>query len=201
MRVADDGELLSRGPSVFQGYWKKPEQTAEVFDEEGFFHTGDIGTIDGDGFVFITDRKKDLIVTAGGKNIAPQPVESRLKQSTLVENAVLIGDGRPFVVALLAPDPEGVAAWAREHGVDPSDLSTALAHPDLARRYVEVVEGVNAGLARFEQIKDFRVLPRAFTVDGGELTPTMKVRRRVVAEAYAEIIEVMYDGQRGRPAG
>ncbi len=196
MRIADDGELLARGPSVFSGYWNKPEATAEVFDAEGFFHTGDIGTIDGDGFVFITDRKKDLIVTAGGKNIAPQPVESRLKQSTLVENAVLIGDGRPFVVALLAPDPEGVAAWAREHGVDAADLSAVLVHPDLVSRYAEVVEEVNAGLARFEQIKEFRVLPRAFTVDGGELTPTMKVKRRVVAEAYADLIEAMYSGPR-----
>jgi long-chain acyl-CoA synthetase len=192
MRVAGDGELLARGPSVFQGYWKKPEQTAEIFDDEGFFHTGDIGTIDGDGFVFITDRKKDLIVTAGGKNIAPQPVESRLKQSVLVENAVLIGDGRPFVVALLAPDPEGVAAWAGENGMDASNLAAVLAHPDLEQRYAGVVEEVNAGLARFEQIKEFRVLPRAFTVDGGELTPTMKVKRRVVAETYADLIESMY---------
>jgi long-chain acyl-CoA synthetase len=196
MRVADDGELLARGPSVFSGYWNKPGSTAEVFDDEGFFHTGDIGTIDGDGFVFITDRKKDLIVTAGGKNIAPQPVESALKQSPLVENAVLIGDGRPFLVALLAPDPEAVAAWARDHGVDPSNFAAALAHPDLVSRYVEVVEGVNHRLARFEQIKEFRVLPRAFTVDGGELTPTMKVKRRVVAEAYADLIEAMYGAPR-----
>jgi long-chain acyl-CoA synthetase len=196
MRVADDGELLARGPSVFRGYWNKPEQTAEVFDDEGFFHTGDIGTIDGEGFVFITDRKKDLIVTAGGKNIAPQPVESRLKQSVLVENAVLIGDGRPFVVALLAPDPEGVAAWAGEHGVDASNLAAVLAHPDLEARYAGVVEEVNAGLARFEQIKEFRVLPRAFSVDGGELTPTMKVKRRVVAETYADLIESMYGAPR-----
>jgi long-chain acyl-CoA synthetase len=192
MRVADDGELLARGPSVFKGYWNKPGQTAEVFDREGFFHTGDIGTIDSDGFVFITDRKKDLIVTAGGKNIAPQPVESALKQSPLVENAVLVGDGRPFVVALLAPDPEAVAAWADNHGLDPSDLAAALAHPDLVRRFTEVVEEVNAGLARFEQVKDFRVLAKAFTVDGGELTPTMKVKRRVVAEVYADLIGTMY---------
>jgi long-chain acyl-CoA synthetase len=190
--VADDGELLARGPSVFLGYWNKPEQTAEVFDDDGFFHTGDIGIVDGDGFVFITDRKKDLIVTAGGKNVAPQPVESRLKASPLVENAVLVGDGRPFVTALLAPELEAVAAWAREHGLDPADPEAALAHPDLAARFAEVVDGVNAGLARFEQIREFRVLPRGFTVDGGELTPTMKVKRRVVAAAYAELIEGMY---------
>jgi long-chain acyl-CoA synthetase len=192
MKVADDGELLARGPSVFPGYWNKPERTAEVFDSEGYFSTGDIGTIDADGFVFITDRKKDLIVTAGGKNIAPQPVESELKQSPLVESAVLIGEGRPFVVALLAPDLEGVAAWAREHDLDPTNHAAALAHPELAARYAEVVEAVNARLARFERIKDFRVLPRPFTVDGGELTPTMKVKRRVVAAAYAELIEQMY---------
>jgi len=119
MRVADDGELLAKGPSVFSGYWNKPEQTAEVFDAEGFFRTGDIGTIDDDGFIFITDRKKDLIVTAGGKNIAPQPVESELKESPYIENAVLIGDGRPFVVALLAPDPE-VSSRSRSSGSCPS---------------------------------------------------------------------------------
>ena len=192
LKLAGDGELLARGPSVFPGYWNKPERTAEVFDGDGFFATGDIGAIDGDGFVFITDRKKDLIVTAGGKNIAPQPVESELKQSPLVESAILVGEGRPFVVALLAPDLEAVAAWAREHGLDPADHQAALAHPELGARYAEVVEAVNARLARFERIKDFRVLPKPFTVDGGELTPTMKVRRRVVADAYAGLIEEMY---------
>jgi long-chain acyl-CoA synthetase len=121
-------------------------------------------------------------------------VESELKQSPLVESAVLIGEGRPFVVALLAPDLEAVAGWAREHGLDPADHRTALAHPELAARFAAVVEGVNARLARFERIKDFRVLPRPFTVDGGELTPTMKVRRRVVEAAYADFIAEMYAG-------
>jgi long-chain acyl-CoA synthetase len=190
--VADDGELLARGPSVFCGYWNKPEQTAEVIDGDGLFHTGDIGTVDADGFVFITDRKKDLIVTAGGKNVAPQPIESELKQSPLVDNAVVIGDGRPFVAALIAPDPEAVAAWARERDLDPADLAAAIAHPDLAARFAEVVNGVNSRLARFEQVRKFRVLPRPFTVDGGELTPTMKVKRRVVAAAYADLIEAIY---------
>ncbi|MFV2073506.1 MAG: long-chain fatty acid--CoA ligase [Thermoanaerobaculales bacterium] len=194
MRVADDGELLAKGPSVFQGYWNKPEQTAEVFDAEGFFHTGDIGTIDEDGFVFITDRKKDLIVTAGGKNIAPQPVESELKESPFIDNAVLIGDGRPFIVALLAPDPEAVAAWAGERGEEADDLVGVLAHPELMRRFAEAVEGVNAKLARFEQIKDFRILPEPLTVEGGALTPTLKVKRRVVAGEYAKLIEEMYAG-------
>ena len=194
MRVAADGELLANGPSVFQGYWNKPDQTAEVFDADGFFHTGDIGTIDDDGFVFITDRKKDLIVTAGGKNIAPQPVESNLKESPYIENALLVGDGRPCVVALLAPDPEAVVAWAGEHGVDAGDLARVVAHPDLAREFARAVESANAKLARFEQIKTFRILPEPLTVEGGALTPTMKVKRRVVTEAYADLIEEMYSG-------
>ncbi|MBD3873566.1 MAG: long-chain fatty acid--CoA ligase [Acidobacteria bacterium] len=192
MRVADDGELLAKGPSVFTGYWNKPEQTAEVFDAEGFFRTGDIGTIDDDGFIFITDRKKDLIVTAGGKNIAPQPVESELKKSPYIENAVLIGDNRPCIVALLAPDPEVVGAWAGEHGMDADDLARVVAHPDLAREFARAVESANAKLARFEQIKTFRVLPEPLTVEGGALTPTMKVKRRAVTEAYADLIDEMY---------
>jgi long-chain acyl-CoA synthetase len=194
MRVADDGELLAKGPSVFSGYWNKPEQTAEVFDAEGFFQTGDIGTIDDDGFVFITDRKKDIIVTAGGKNIAPQPVESELKESPYIENAVLIGDGRPYIVALLAPDPEAVGAWAEDRGEDAGDLAAVLVHPELAREFAQAVEGVNEKLARFEQIKQFRVLPEPLTVEGGALTPTMKVKRRAVTEAYADLIEEMYTG-------
>jgi len=194
MRVADDGELLAKGPSVFQGYWNKPEQTAEVFDADGFFQTGDIGTIDDDGFVFITDRKKDLIVTAGGKNIAPQPVESELKESPYIENAVLIGDGRPYIVALLAPDPDAVGAWAEDRGEDAGDLAAVLVHPELAREFAQAVESVNEKLARFEQIKQFRVLPEPLTVEGGALTPTMKVKRRAVTEAYADLIEEMYTG-------
>jgi len=192
MRVADDGELLAKGPSVFSGYWNKPEQTAEVFDAEGFFQTGDIGTIDDDGFVFITDRKKDLIVTAGGKNIAPQPVESELKESPYIENAVLIGDGRPYIVALLAPDPEAVGAWAEDRGEGAGDLARVVSNPDLEREFARAVEAVNAKLARFEQIKQFRVLPEPLTVEGGALTPTMKVKRRAVTEAYADLIEEMY---------
>jgi long-chain acyl-CoA synthetase len=194
MRVADDGELLAKGPSVFQGYWNKPERTAEVFDAEGFFRTGDIGTIDDDGFVFITDRKKDLIVTAGGKNIAPQPVESELKQSPYIENAVLIGDGRPFIVALLAPDPEAVAAWAENRGEDADDLERVVSNPDLEREFSRAVERINEKLARFEQIKFFRVLPEPLTVEGGALTPTMKVKRRAVTETYIDLIEEMYAG-------
>jgi long-chain acyl-CoA synthetase len=192
MKVAEDGELMARGPVVFSGYWNKPERTAEVFNDDGFFATGDIGSIDGDGFVFITDRKKDLIVTAGGKNVAPQPVESRLKESPFIDNAVLIGDGRPYIVALLAPDAEAVARWGRERNLAPERLESLLAEPELHASFEQAIDGVNRELARFEQIKHFRVLPRPLTVDGGELTPTLKVKRRVVAAAYADFIEAMY---------
>ncbi len=193
LRLAPDGELLARGPSVFSGYWNRPGETAEAFDEEGFFRTGDIGTIDGDGFVFITDRKKDLIITAGGKNIAPQPIEGALKASPLVENAVLVGDGRPYVVALIAVDPAGVNAWASGHGRDPGDPSIP-ADPEFTAELERVVEAVNASLARYERIKRFAVLPEPLSVEGGELTPTLKVRRRVIEERYADLIESLYPG-------
>ena len=193
VKLAPDGELLARGPSVFSGYWNKPQETAESFDDDGFFRTGDIATIDQDGFVFITDRKKDLIVTAGGKNVAPQPIESRLKESPLVDSAVLIGDGRPHIVALLSPSRDGVEAWARDHGVQPGDLAQLVAHPELLGLFGQAVDQVNRELARFEQIKRFRVLPEMLSVEGGGLTPTLKVKRRVVCERYAELVESMYE--------
>jgi long-chain acyl-CoA synthetase len=192
VKLAADGELLARGPSVFSGYWNKPQQTAECFDEDGFFRTGDIARIDDDGFVFITDRKKDLIVTAGGKNVAPQPIESRLKQSPLVDSAVLIGDGRPYIAVLLSPSREAVEAWARENGLPTENLAALVAHPELVRLFARAVEETNVGLARFEQIKRFRVLPEMLSVEGGALTPTLKVKRRVVCERYAELVEGMY---------
>ncbi len=192
VRVADDGELLVRGPSVFKGYWGKPERTAEVIDDEGFFHTGDVVRIDGDGFVFITDRKKDLLVTAGGKNIAPQPIESRLKESPYVDAAVLVGDGRPYVVALISPAEDGLGVWAREHAMDDLTLAELVARPEVVALFQAAVDAVNADLARFEQIKRFRVLPRPLSVDDGQLTPTLKVKRRVVAAEYGTLIEDMY---------
>jgi len=193
VKLAPDGELLARGPSVFSGYWNKPQQTAECFDEDGFFRTGDIARIDEDGFVFITDRKKDLIVTAGGKNVAPQPIESRLKESPLIDSAVLIGDGRPYIAVLLSPSRDGVEAWARNHGLQPANLAQIVAHPELLRLFGQAVDEVNRELARFEQIKRFRVLPEMLSVEGGALTPTLKVKRRVVCERYAELVESMYE--------
>ena len=192
VKLAPDGELLVRGPSVFSGYWNNPEATAEAFDEDGFFHTGDIARIDEDGFIWITDRKKDLIVTAGGKNIAPQPIENELKKSPYIDNAVLIGDRRPYVVALLSPAAEELETWAARNGLGGTPLVELLGRPEVRKLFDEAVERVNRDLARFERIKKFRVLTEPLTVETGHLTPTLKVKRRVVEKDFAELIEELY---------
>jgi long-chain acyl-CoA synthetase len=192
VRLAEDGEILVKGPSVMMGYWNKPEETAEVFDENGFLRTGDIGEMDSGGFIRIIDRKKDLIVTSGGKNVAPQPIESRLKESTLVDVAVLIGDRRHFVSVLLSPDFEELERWARESGLSFDTRNDLLADAAVRGLYQEVVDGVNSKLARYEQIRDFRLLPVTLSIEGGHLTPTLKVKRRVVFEEFTEIIDSIY---------
>jgi long-chain acyl-CoA synthetase len=192
VRIAPDGEVLTRGRHVMKGYWNKPDATAAVLDREGWLATGDIGELTADGFLRITDRKKDLLVTAGGKNIAPQPIEVRLKESPLVENAVLFGDRRPFVTALLVPAFEPLFAWAAERGLPTGDIGALLAHPDVHGLFEGIVEEVNGELARFETIKKFRLLAQPFTMDGGELTPTLKVKRRVIEERYGALLEEMY---------
>jgi long-chain acyl-CoA synthetase len=193
-RVADDGELCVRGPSIMKGYWNLPEKTAEVFDRDGFFLTGDIAEIDGDGFIRITDRKKDIIVTAGGKNIAPQPIEAELKRSPLVDNAVIIGDRRPYLVVLLSPNAEGLEKWAESEGVAGASIEELTAHPRVLEAFAAVVASTNAGLASYEQIKKHRVLPLMLSIDDGTLTPTLKVKRRVVEQQYSDLIESMYRG-------
>ena len=194
VKLADDGEVLVRGPNVMMGYWNKPEQTAETFDQEGFLRTGDIGEMDDDGYLRIIDRKKDLIVTSGGKNVAPQPIESRLKQSHLVDVAVLIGERRNFVSTLISPDVEQLELWAAEHGVTFDAVGDLLVKPEVLAMFQEVVDSVNAELARYEQIREFRLLPVSLTIEGGYLTPTLKVKRRVVNERFSEIIEGIYSG-------
>ena len=192
LRVAEDGELLVRGPNVMQGYWNKPEQTAEVFTDDGFFATGDIAEVDDDGFLLIVDRKKDLIVTAGGKNVAPQPIESHIKQSPYVDAAVLVGDRRPYIVALVAPAFEELERWARANRIDFAGHDDLVANPDVEQLYQNVVDGVNASLARYEQIKRVAVLPRALTIEDGHLTPTLKVKRRVVESQFGDVLERLY---------
>lgn len=192
VRLAEDGEILVRGPSVMQGYWNNPAATAEVIDSDGYFHTGDIGEIDDDGFLLITDRKKELIVTAGGKNVAPAPIEAELKKSPLIEQAVLIGDGRPYIVALLSPGREALEVWAGERGIAWSTWGELVEHPRVQAAVGEVVDRVNGRLARYETIKRFTVVATPFTIDGGQLTPTLKVKRRVVERQFAREIERLY---------
>jgi long-chain acyl-CoA synthetase len=194
VKLAEDGEVLVKGPSVMMGYWNKPEQTAETFDADGFLRTGDIGEMDEDGYLRIIDRKKDLIVTSGGKNVAPQPIESRLKRSRLVDIAVLIGERRNFISALISPDFEQLQSWATENDVASESVEDLLRCPEVLEVFQEAVDAVNAELARYEQVREFRLLPESLTIEGGFLTPTLKVKRRVVDERFADVIEGIYSG-------
>jgi long-chain acyl-CoA synthetase len=190
LRIADDGEILVRGANVFQGYYKNREASSETL-VDGWLHTGDLGEIDEDGFVKITGRKKDIIITAGGKNITPANIEADIKQHPLVSQCVLIGDRRPYLAALITLDPEEAVKFAKEHGL-PEDPE-ALAENDEVRREIdEHLERVNRRFARVEQVKKIEILPRDLSQEGGELTPTMKVKRAVVAEKYAPQIEALY---------
>jgi long-subunit acyl-CoA synthetase (AMP-forming) len=192
LRLAEDGEVLMRGPHVFKGYYKNDEATAETLDPSGWLHSGDIGEIDGDGYLRITDRKKELIITAGGKNIAPQYLEGRLKQIPAVSQAVAVGDRRPYVVALLTLDPGRVEQEAGR-AASPARTAAEAALCPVFKEYVErQVQEVNRGLARYEQIRRFALLSQELTVDGGDLTPTMKLKRRVIHEKYRDLIEALY---------
>jgi long-chain acyl-CoA synthetase len=194
VRIAEDGELLIRSETIFQGYYKDPEATAEVLGLDGWLKTGDIGEIDADGFITITDRKKDLIVTAGGKNVAPQNLENDLKTSKYVSQALVVGDRQPYIAALITLDPESVPAWAAERGLT-TDLAS-LSQSDEVRELIQgVVDGANAERSRYEQIKRFTILPRDFTMDDDELTPTLKLKRRVVADHFAAQLDELYAGE------
>jgi long-chain acyl-CoA synthetase len=194
VKLAADGEVLVKGPSVMVGYWNKPEQTSEAFDPEGFLRTGDIGEMDGEGYLRIIDRKKDLIVTSGGKNVAPQPIESRLKQTPLVDVAVLIGDRRNFISALISPDFGELKRWALANDVPFDMIEDLLQQPEVLTLFQEVLDAVNADLARYEQIREFRLLTESLTVEGGFLTPTLKVKRPAVGEHFSDLIENIYSG-------
>jgi long-chain acyl-CoA synthetase len=192
IRIASDGEIVTRGPNVMCGYFNKPDATAEAIDEEGWFHTGDIGMLDADGFLSITDRKKDLIVTAGGKNIAPQPIENLAKTSKFVATAVMIGDRRPFPVMLVVPNVTQVKGWADHKGLPDGDLEQLLGLPEVRQKIEREVRMTLRDLAQFEMPKKLLLLPREFTVEAGELTPTLKVRRRVVEQRHRAAIEALY---------
>jgi long-subunit acyl-CoA synthetase (AMP-forming) len=193
VKLAEDGELLARGPILMRGYRGDPEKTAEAIDADGWMHTGDIATIDDDGYVTIVDRKKELIINAAGKNMSPANIEARLKTSSpLIGQAVAIGDRRPFNVALIVLDPDVCAQWATERGVDDPSPAVLANHPDAQSEIARAVADANTHLSRVEQIKRFAVLPVDWLPGGDELTPTMKLKRRPIAEKYATEIEALY---------
>jgi long-chain acyl-CoA synthetase len=202
LRIAADGEVLARGPNIMSGYYNKPDATAEAI-KDGWFHTGDIGSIDADGYLAITDRKKDLLVTSGGKKIAPQPIENVLKQSPLISEAVVLGDRRKYAAALIVPDFAALERRMRDLGRAPDvsapigaggagERAALVARPDVLALYQEIVDGLNRELSQFERIKRIALLPREFSIDTGELTPSLKVKRKVVEEKWSSAIEGLY---------
>jgi len=204
LKFAEDGELMVRGPSVFSGYWHKPTATAECLDADGWFSTGDIAHLDADSFLFITDRKKELLKTSGGKLVAPQPIESKLKNNVLVAQAALVGDRHKFVCVLIAPNFAALEDWAGRNGVAAPTRSELVADPRVVGLYAEIVRGVNGTLANFETLKRFRIVADEWTQDSGELTPSMKIKRRVLTTKYAAVIDELYADEataRGESAG
>jgi long-chain acyl-CoA synthetase len=187
VKIADDGEILAKGRNVFLGYYKDEAATKETL-ADGWLYSGDLGEFDDDGFLTITGRKKDILITAGGKNVAPKPMEAGLKNHLLVSEAVVVGDARKFLAALITLDPEEAKSWADAHGIEgnPHD------HPDLLAEVQKAVDELNADLARVEQIKKFTILPRELSIEAGELTPTLKVKRARVNEAWSDTIDAMY---------
>jgi len=192
LKVAQDGELLMRGGNVMQGYYKDPAGTAAAVDADGWLHTGDIAEIDADGYVRIVDRKKELIITAGGKNVSPANIEGLLKRNPLVGQAAVIGDRRPFVSALIVLDPDAAGVWAARHGLADVRLPDLAHHPDLVAEIQRGVDAANAEVSQAEGVRKFRILPTEWTAESGELTPTLKLKRRVIVERYAADIDALY---------
>ncbi len=192
LKFAEDGELLVRGPAIFAGYWHRPAANAECFDAEGWFRTGDIAHLDADGFLYITDRKKELLKTSGGKLVAPQPIENRLKNSLLVAQAALVGDRHKFISALISPNFAALEEWARHHGIEVKPRELLVADSRVVALYAEIVRDANSGLANFETIKRFRVVAEEWSQDSGELTPSMKLKRRVITARYAAVVDALY---------
>ncbi len=192
VKIAEDGEILTRGDHVMVGYLNKEAETREVIDEDGWFHTGDIGFIDPDGYLVITDRKKNIIVTSGGKNVAPQPIENSLITSKFIEQAVVIGDKRKFCSAVIVPAQEAVLRWAAEENVVFRDYQELLQHPRIYELIQSEIDRLMVDFAGYEQIKKFCLIKEPFSIEGGELTPTLKVKRKIVEEKYRDEIERMY---------
>ena len=193
VRIAEDGEILTRGPHVMQGYYNRPDATAEAIDKDGWFHTGDIGVLE-DGFLRITDRKKDIIVTAGGKNIAPQPIENRIKLNKYVSQAVMIGDKRKFPSVLIVPNWDNLEKWAGLKNIIWTERRQLLEMPTIRAKMEKEVKGQLEGLASFEVPKKIALLEHDFSIERGELTPKLSVKRRVIDQSYKALIDSLYDG-------
>ena len=191
LKIADDGEIMIKGPNVFREYWRNPEATHDTFTEDGWLLTGDLGSLDDDGFLTITGRKKDIIITAGGKNLTPSNIENDLKQSRWVSQAVMYGDRRPYPVALITLDAEEMGPWARERGL-PEDMASLVESDEVRQLVQDVLDRANAKYAKVEQVKKFALLDHDLTQENGELTPTLKLKRNVVNEKYADVFEDLY---------
>jgi long-subunit acyl-CoA synthetase (AMP-forming) len=195
LAIAEDGELLTRGPLVMRGYRNEPEKTAETIDADGWLHTGDVATMDDEGYVRIVDRKKELIINAAGKNMSPANIENRLKSaSPLIGQAIAIGDRRPYNVALIVLDPDACGAYAAKAGLADASPAALCEHEGIVAAVTAAVEDANAGLSRVEQIKTFHILPVDWLPGGDELTPTMKLKRKPISEKYAAEIDALYSG-------
>jgi long-chain acyl-CoA synthetase len=191
VRVADDGELLFKGGQVFHEYWNNPEATAEATADDGWFHTGDLGEVDHEGFVRITGRKKEILVTAGGKNVAPAVLEDRLRAHPLIDQCMVVGDGEPFIAALVTLDVESLPVWAESHG-KVLDLATLIEDPDLVAEVQAAVDDANKSVSKAESIRKFLILPDAWTEEGGQLTPSLKLKRNVVMKEFRDQVEALY---------
>lgn len=193
VKIASDGEILCKGPNVMMGYYKDAERTAEVMDPDGYFHTGDIGEIDSEGFLWITDRKKEMFKTSGGKYVAPQLLENRMKQSRFIEQVMVVGEGEKMPAALIQPNFEFLFEWAKRHDLELGSTSEAIQHPRVVERFKEEVEEANEQFAKWEKVKLFRLTPDTWSVDEGHLTPTMKLRRKVIKEKYIHLYNDIYN--------
>ena len=192
VRIAADGEVEVKGPSIFKGYWKKDKETKEAFTEDGWFKTGDIGNLDAEGYLSITDRKKELLKTSGGKLIAPQPIENKLKANSLVSHAAMVGDKHKFVCVLISPNLAALESWAKGQGISAGDHGALVKDERVVKMYQGIVDGVNSGLAQYETMKRVKVVSEEWSVEEGTLTPSMKLKRRVVEKKYEKEIEEFY---------
>lgn len=193
VKIADDGEILARGPNIMRGYWRNEEETAKTIDAEGWLHTGDIGEFNGHGHLRITDRKKHLLVSSGGKNIAPQPIEALIAQCPFVDQVMLVGDAREYCTALIVLDKEAAKAWAEKNSIDTSQWDELVVNPTLRATVEKEINKLQRDLSKFEKVRRFAIIPESFSVENGMLTPTLKVKRKAVLERYADVVDALYE--------